>query len=59
MNIRKVSELPDFEGKELALEIQRIGWEIVEGNFTDAGHVMLLGLVQVVAKLQAEIAELK
>ena len=54
---KKLSELPDFEGKALAFEVQQLGVALNTG-ITAASDLMVLGLVQVVAKLQAEVAHL-
>ena len=57
MSGRKLSELPDFEGKALALEVQKLGAGL-NTSITSAPDLMLLGLIIVVAKLQAEVARL-
>ena len=57
MSGRKLSDLPDFEGKALALEVQKLGFGLNTG-ITVPSEIMVLGLIVVVAKLQAEVARL-
>ena len=52
---KKLSDLPDFEGKALALEVQQLGVGLNTG-LTVASDLMLLGLIIVVERLQAEVA---
>ena len=58
MTPRKISDLPDFEGKALALEVQQLGVELDTG-ITVASDLMVLGMVQIIARLQKEFAEFK
>ena len=57
MSGRKLSDLPDFEGKALALEVQQLGAGLNIG-ITAASDLMVLGLIIVVERLQAEVARL-
>ena len=60
MSNKKVSELPDFPGKDLAFEVQKRGIQAVDGlRFVQAESVMLIGLIQVVAELREEIKRLQ
>ena len=58
MSGHKLSELPDFEGKALALEVQKLGAGL-NTSITAAPDLMLLGLTIIVARLQAEVDELR
>ena len=55
MTGRKLSELPDFEGKALAVEVMARG-QVIATSMTSAVDLMVLGLIQVVAKLQDRVA---
>jgi hypothetical protein len=59
MTSRKLSELPYFSGKELALEVQRRGVEVLGTHITVASDLMLIGLIQVVEELRDEVKHLK
>ena len=59
MTSRKLSELPYFSGKELALEVQRRGVEVLGTHITVASDLMLIGLIQVVEELRDEVRHLK
>ena len=58
MTGRKLSELPDFEGKALAVEVMARG-QVIATSMTSAVDLMVLGLIQVVAKLQDRVALLE
>lgn len=59
MKTKKISELPDFEGKEYALEAQRRGVQAVFPHITNSTDIMLIGLAQMVAQLQFELEVLR
>jgi len=55
----KLSELPEFKGKALALESQRLGLQSLPLGEMDATLLMLIGLMQVVEGLQTEVRDLQ
>lgn len=59
MSGKKLSDLPWFEGKELALEVQQRGVKVLGGQITQANDLMLIGLVQVVQELLERVDALE
>jgi hypothetical protein len=59
MAAKKLSELPDFYAKELAMEAQRRGVEVLGTHITAATDLMLIGLCQLVADLQSRVEYLE
>lgn len=59
MASKKLSELPYFSGKELVLEAQRRGVEVLGTHITHANDLMLIGLIQIVDELRDEVRYLK
>ena len=59
MKVYKLSELPEFKGKALALESQRLGLQSLPLGEMDATLAMLIGLMQVVESLQTEVQDLQ
>lgn len=59
MKVYKLSELPEFKGKALALESQRLGLQSLPLGEMDATLAMLIGLMQVVEGLQTEVQDLQ
>jgi hypothetical protein len=59
MSNHKLSDLPDFEVKQIALEVQRIGLEMLGGRINSFPDVMIIGLVKIVADLTLKVAELE
>jgi hypothetical protein len=59
MTSRKLSELPYFSGKELALEVHKRGIEVFGADNLTASDLMLIGLIQVVEELRDEVRYLK
>lgn len=59
MKTKKISELPDFEGKEYLLEAQRRGVAAAFPYITNSTDITLIGLAQMVAQLQFELEVLR
>ena len=59
MSGKKLSELPYFSGKELALEVQKRGVEVLGAHITHANDLMLIGLIQVVEELREDVKRLQ
>ena len=59
MKTYKLSELPEFKGKALARESQRLGLQSLPPGEMNATLVMLIGLMQVVEGLQTEVRDLQ
>lgn len=59
MKTKKISELPDFEGKDYVLEAQRRGVQAAFPHITDPQGLIIIGLAQMVAQLQFEIEVLR
>ena len=56
---KKLSDLPWFEGKELALEVQQRGVKALGDRINQANDLMLIGLVQVVQELLERVDALE
>ena len=59
MSGKKLSDLPWFEGKELALEVQGRGVKALGDRINQANDLMLIGLVQVVQELLERVDALE
>lgn len=59
MTSRRLSELPYFSGKELAMEVHKRGIEVFGADNFTASDLMLTGLIQVVEELRDEVRHLK
>ena len=55
----RLSELPYFSGKELAIEVHKRGVEVLGSDNFMASDLMLVGLIQVVEELRDEVRHLK
>jgi hypothetical protein len=55
----RLSELPYFSGKELALEVHKRGVKVLDADNFKANDLMLVGLIQVVEELRDEVRHLK
>ena len=58
MPSKKISELPDFKGKELMQEAMNIGEEAISNYFSPL-TLTIAGLCNVITEMQEEIEELK
>lgn len=54
---KKISELPDFRGKEILIDAQEQGIEIFSS--TDFNGIVIIGLSNIIYDLQQEINSLK
>jgi hypothetical protein len=54
----RLSELPYFSGKELAIEVHKRGVEVLGADNFMASDLMLVGLIQLVEELRDEVRHL-